>query len=170
MLAAFNITLRKCRARNCARKIWMPLTITCLRLYTPNANIYTGLFFQFPNFFSISLNYFPLFPSFSLFHFLSLFLLSSGILLYDAYKLLKLFSCITEPNTSTTQSQAISGKNTRPKNLKVLIFNSTYYKINIINYIKGSNNIEKERKKILSITLYSPLHPQMLYFDYYSDF
>ena len=30
MLAAFNITLRKFRANNCARKIWMPLTFTCL--------------------------------------------------------------------------------------------------------------------------------------------
>ena len=43
ILAAFNITLRKCRARNCARKIWMPVTLTCLELYTPNANIYTCL-------------------------------------------------------------------------------------------------------------------------------
>ena len=43
MLAAFDITLRKCRARNCARKILMPLTLTCLELYKPNANIYTGL-------------------------------------------------------------------------------------------------------------------------------
>ena len=43
MLAAFNTTLRKCRARNYAQKIWMPLTFTCLELYTPNTNIYTGL-------------------------------------------------------------------------------------------------------------------------------
>ena len=43
-LAAFNITLRKCRARNCARKIWMQLTFTGLELYTSNANIYTGHF------------------------------------------------------------------------------------------------------------------------------
>ena len=44
MLAAFNITLR--RDSNCARKIWMPLTVTCLKLYSPNANIYTGLLWE----------------------------------------------------------------------------------------------------------------------------
>ena len=48
MLAAFNIALHKYRARNCARKIWMPLTFTCLESYTPNANIYAGLLLMLP--------------------------------------------------------------------------------------------------------------------------
>ena len=39
---AFKITLCKFRASNCARKILMPLTFTCVKLYSPNANIYTG--------------------------------------------------------------------------------------------------------------------------------
>ena len=43
MLAAFNISLRNFRDWNCARKILMPLTLTCLELYSSNANIYTGL-------------------------------------------------------------------------------------------------------------------------------
>ena len=46
MLAAFNITLLKFRTSNCAQKIWMPLTFTCLKSYSPNANIYTGHLYQ----------------------------------------------------------------------------------------------------------------------------
>ena len=38
VLATFKITLRKCRARNCAWKIWMP-QFACLEIYTPNANV-----------------------------------------------------------------------------------------------------------------------------------
>ena len=48
MLVAFNITLRKFRDRNCARKIWMLLTFTSLKLYAPNANIYTGHLWKEP--------------------------------------------------------------------------------------------------------------------------
>ena len=47
MIAAFSITFRKCRASNCARKIWMPLIFTFVELYVPNESIYTGQFCSF---------------------------------------------------------------------------------------------------------------------------